>query len=166
MAFICPGSPRARRSGSIRVMDASIAAGLRPGTHDDCPAIESLLVASGLPLDGLSADCPFTVVAVRAGRLVGCANVERYGSSALLRSVLVDAALRGTGIGRSLVETALSGAAGDATRAYLLTETAAGFFGRLGFRQTARTRVPAAVRASVEFTSACPASAIAMTRSL
>jgi amino-acid N-acetyltransferase len=144
----------------------SIAARLRPGTPDDFPAIASLLLASGLPLDGLSADRPFAVVAVQAGRLVGCAHVERYGASALLRSVAVDAAVRRTGIGRELVEAALTGPAGDATRAYLLTETAAAFFGRLGFRRTSRNRIPPSVRASVEFTSACPASAIAMTRPL
>src|SRR6266508_4421355 len=141
-------------------MDATIGAGLRPGTPDDFPAIASLLVASGLPLDGLSKDRPFAVVAVRGLRLIGCAHVERHGSSALLRSVAVHPAIRGSGLGRTLVETALSAAAGDATRAYLLTETAAGFFGRLGFRRTSRRRVPASVRASVEFMSACPESAI------
>ncbi len=166
MALSGHGSSGPGRSGSIRVVDASIAAGLRPGTPDDFPAIASLLLASDLPLDGLSADRPFAVVAVRAGRLIGCADVLRYGSSALLRSVAVDAAVRGTGIGRTLVEAALVDAGGDATRAYLLTETAAGFFGRLGFRRTSRRRVSPLVRASVEFTSACPASAIAMTRPL
>jgi amino-acid N-acetyltransferase len=147
-------------------VEASIAAGLRPGTPDDFPAIASLLLASGLPLDGLSADRPFAVVAETAGRLIGCAAVERCGSSVLLRSVAVDAAVRGTGIGTRLVETALAGAAGSATQAYLLTESASGFFDRLGFRRTSRRLVPAPVRASVEFSSACPASAIAMTRSL
>ena len=147
-------------------MDGSVAAGLRPGTPDDFPAIASLLSSCGLPLDGLSADRPFAVVAESAGRLIGCAAVERYGPSALLRSVAVDAAVRGTGIGTELVEAALAGAAGSATQAYLLTESAASFFGRLGFRRTSRRLIPAPVRASVEFTSACPASAIAMTRPL
>jgi len=165
MAFVPTDRRGPRRSGSIRVVDASIAAGLRPGTADDFPAIASLLLVSGLPLDGLSADRPFAVVAVSADRLIGCADVERYGSSALLRSVAVDPTVRGSGIGRRLVEAALSNPA-DLTQVYLLTETAGGFFGRLGFRRTSRSRVPPAVRASVEFTTACPASAIAMTRRL
>jgi N-acetylglutamate synthase-like GNAT family acetyltransferase len=135
---------------------------LRAGAEADFPAICALLRSSGLPLDGLSGDRPFAVVASQDGRLVGCAQVERYGSHALLRSVAVAPGLRGSGMGRRLVEAALADAVGDATRTFLLTETAAGFFGHLGFRRMSRTRVPASVRASVEFTSACPASATAM----
>jgi amino-acid N-acetyltransferase len=139
---------------------------LRAGADADFPAIRALLQASGLPLDGLSRDRQFAVVASLDGRLVGCAHVERYGSHALLRSVAVDPGLRGGGIGRRLVGAALADAAGDASRTLLLTETAAGFFGRLGFRRISRTRVPASVRASIEFTSACPASATAMSRAM
>jgi amino-acid N-acetyltransferase len=135
---------------------------LRAGVAADFPAICALLQAGGLPLDGLSSDTPFAVVALADGRLVGCAHIERCGSHALLRSVAVDPGLRGSGIGRRLVEAALADAAGRATRTFLLTETAARFFGRLGFRRTPRTRVPSSVRASIEFTSACPASATAM----
>jgi amino-acid N-acetyltransferase len=139
---------------------------LRAGVPADFPAICTLLQANGLPLDGLSRDRPFAVIASLGSRLVGCAHVERYGSHALLRSVAVDPGLRGSGIGRRLVEAALADAAGDARRTFLLTETAAGFFDRLGFRRIPRTRVPALVRASVEFTSACPASATAMSRAM
>jgi amino-acid N-acetyltransferase len=137
---------------------------IRRGTPADFPAISTLLHKSGLPLDGLSADRPFAAVAWHGSRLVGCAQVERYGPHALLRSVAVDADLRGGGIGRRLVEAALADDAENASRTYLLTETASGFFGRLGFRRISRARVPSAVRASVEFTSACPASATAMSR--
>jgi amino-acid N-acetyltransferase len=149
--------------GALRDLSAPAVA-IRPGTPADFSAISALLLANGLPLDGLSADRPFAAVAWRDGRLVGCTDVERYGPHALLRSVAVDADLRGGGIGRRLVETALAVAAKDATRTYLLTESAAGFFGRLGFRRIPRTRVPSTVRASVEFTTACPASATAMSR--
>jgi amino-acid N-acetyltransferase len=44
----------------------------------------------------------------------------------------------------------------------LLTTTAAGFFPRFGFRAVERATVPVALQASVEFRSACPASATAM----
>jgi amino-acid N-acetyltransferase len=139
---------------------------LRAGEPADFPAISALLQSSGLPLDGLSGDHPFAVVASLDDRLVGCAHVERYGPHALLRSVAVDPGLRGSGIGQRLVEAALASAAADGHRTFLLTETAAGFFGRLGFRRIPRTRVPSSVRASIEFTSACPASATAMSRLL
>jgi amino-acid N-acetyltransferase len=48
----------------------------------------------------------------------------------------------------------------------LLTETAAQFFPKIGFVPTSRARIPDVVHASVEFTSACPASAAAFVLSL
>ena len=53
-----------------------------------------------------------------------------------------------------------------ARRAYLLTETADGFFPRFGFRAVSRSEVPAGVRGSVEFVSACPESARTMAADL
>ncbi|MGH7620943.1 MAG: arsenic resistance N-acetyltransferase ArsN2, partial [Gemmatimonadaceae bacterium] len=47
---------------------------------------------------------------------------------------------------------------------YLLTTTAERFFAELGFRTIDRADVPASVRGSVEFTSACPDTAVAMNR--
>jgi amino-acid N-acetyltransferase len=45
---------------------------------------------------------------------------------------------------------------------FLLTETAPVFFGRLGFSDVDRAAVPDTIRATVEFASACPASARVM----
>src|SRR2546426_9100157 len=47
---------------------------------------------------------------------------------------------------------------------YLLTETAGGFFPRFGFRAIPRDAVDPAVQRSVEFTSACPTSALVMVK--
>src|SRR5438309_1003350 len=47
-----------------------------------------------------------------------------------------------------------------------LVETAAAFFPKLGFRPIARSEVVQAVLESPEFTTACPASAVVMARSL
>ncbi len=49
---------------------------------------------------------------------------------------------------------------------FLLTETAAHFFPRFGFRAISRGEVPESVRASLEFTTACPKSALVMERAL
>jgi amino-acid N-acetyltransferase len=49
---------------------------------------------------------------------------------------------------------------------FLLTTTAEKFFPRFGFEQIAREDVPPSVQASVEFTSACPTSAIVMRKRL
>lgn len=135
---------------------------LRPAAPADLPAIHDLLSRSALPLAGVDQHLQI-VVADEGGRLVGCAGLERYGASVLLRSVAVDEARRGQGLGQRLAAEALALARRDgAATAFLLTETAAGFFPKLGFAAVDRAEVPDEVRQSVEFTSACPASALVM----
>ena len=87
--------------------------------------------------------------------------------SALLRSVVVRPDWKGRRLGVALVTAAL-GRAGEAgaSEALLLTTTAERWFPRLGFEVTGRADVPEAVRQSVEFTEACPASAVVMRRRL
>ena len=89
--------------------------------------------------------------------------MELYGPAALLRSLAVTATRRGEGLGRRLTLAALALARRQGVdRVYLLTETAEGFFARFGFEPVERAAVDPAVKRSVEFTSACPASAVAM----
>lgn len=135
---------------------------LRPATPADLPSIHDLLSRATLPLAGVDEHLR-VVVADEGGRIVGCAGLERYGASVLLRSVAVDAASRGQGLGQRLAAETLAVARRDgAATAFLLTETAATFFPKLGFAPVDRAEVPAEVRQSVEFTSACPASALVM----
>ena len=47
---------------------------------------------------------------------------------------------------------------------YLLTTMAERYFPSFGFRQVGRESVPADLRATAEFQSACPASAVVMCR--
>lgn len=131
--------------------------------QSDIPAILALLEQSGLPQEGF-AEHVASALAARAGeRIVGSAALELYGNSALLRSVAVDSQLRGQGLGQQLTRAALDLAHvhGVAT-VYLLTETAGGFFPRFGFRPVERSAVDPAVRQSIEFTSACPSSALVL----
>ena len=134
---------------------------------DDLGPIERLLVASGLPLDGARDAFATGVVARQRGEIVGAAAVEPFGHAGLLRSVVVEPALRGTGIGGTLVESSemLAHDLGiDAL--YLLTETAERWFERRGYRAIERDVVPEAVRGSIEFTTACSTTAVAMWRTL
>jgi amino-acid N-acetyltransferase len=132
----------------------------RPG---DWPHLATLLQNSGLPLDGLEDHLPATIVARDATSILGCAALELYGTDALLRSVAVAAEHRGRGLGEALTAAAIAMAHQRGVRAiYLLTETAERFFPRFGFEETTRDAVPARVKQSVEFTTACPASATAM----
>ena len=129
----------------------------------ELPQVLELLKEGSLPPDGLEEQLSTTLVARLEGRVVGSAALELYGPAALLRSVVVRRDLRGTGLGHRLTEAALQLSRElGAEEAYLLTETAELFFPRFGFRQIPRSQVPASVRRSVEFTSACPAGARAM----
>jgi amino-acid N-acetyltransferase len=127
----------------------------------------ALLERAGLPRDGLSPALADFIVAERDGGVVGAVGLEVYGSAALLRSAVVDPALRGTGLGARLIEQVLDHARLRGSRdVYLLTTTAERWFPRFGFTLVAREAVPAAVRGSVEFREACPASAAVMWKTL
>ena len=135
--------------------------------EQDLPAVRRLLEMQQLPLDGVGEHLATMVVAKDGNRLLGAAAVELYADGALLRSVVVDPDVRGRGLGRSLTEAAL-GVAKDrgVGAAFLLTTTAENFFPKCGFEKIARDDVPASVQESVEFKSACPASAVVMRKRL
>lgn len=136
---------------------------IRPAHTPDLAAVEGLLRASALPLDGVSAHFTTFVVAEAGAHLVGSAGLEIYGTCALLRSVAVHESARRNGVGASLTLAALERAVErGVVDVYLLTTTATGFFSKHGFERIGREEVPSSVRGSVEFTTACPASAIAM----
>jgi N-acetylglutamate synthase-like GNAT family acetyltransferase len=135
---------------------------VRKAEAADYARITRLLTDAALPLDGLSGHQNFLVLC-RDGGVLGCAAIERYGQYGLLRSVALESHERRHGLGRRLVQEALQQArrAGIA-EVVLLTTTAAPFFARLGFHAIRRDAVPAPLRASVEFQSACPETAAVM----
>jgi amino-acid N-acetyltransferase len=133
----------------------------------DRASVEALLAAAGLPLDGVAAAFETGLVARADGAVVAAAAIEPYGTAGLLRSVVVDPRVRGTGLGRRIVAASERLATELGIRElYLLTETAADWFPRLGYRAVERASLPAAIRNSTEFTSACATTALAMTRRL
>jgi amino-acid N-acetyltransferase len=138
-----------------------------PAEEEDLPAVRQLLTAAHLPLDGVEAQLPTMVVARDGSGVVGAAAVELYADGALLRSVVVSPRAQGHGLGHLLTEAALEIAKRrNLKAAFLLTTTAERFFPKLGFEQISRAEVPQSVQASVEFQSACPASATVMRKRL
>lgn len=136
-------------------------------TANDGPSILQLLRHAELPVDGLLDHIDTAFVARDDGRVVGCAALEVYEGGALLRSVAVAPAVQGRGIGRRLTEAAITLAESLGVSAvYLLTTSAERYFPKLAFVPITRAQVPASVQESVEFRSACPASAIVMRRTL
>ncbi len=140
---------------------------IEPAAQGDLPAVQQLLGSQQLPLDDLDSHVATMVVAKRDGEVVGAAAVELYVDGALLRSVVVSPPFQGRGLGRVLTEAALDIAWSRGARvAFLLTTTAERFFPRLGFTRITRAEVPHSVLTSVEFQSACPASATVMRKLL
>ena len=136
---------------------------IEAATPADLPAVHALLDRHRLPLDGVDDHVDSMVLAREGARVVGAAALEVYADGALLRSVAVDPTVQGSGVGQQLTEAALRMAQTRGVDAvFLLTTTAERFFPRFGFERIDRGDVPASVQQSVEFRSACPASAIVM----
>lgn len=141
------------------------AARVRPAAPDDLPAVEQLLTASGLPLDGVRDAFGTFVVAEAGNDLVGVAGLEVCCDNALLRSVAVRPEWRSHGVGRALVERVIADAEARGLHAlYLLTTTAERYFPSFGFHTISREEVPEEIRATVEFREACCATATVMCR--
>jgi amino-acid N-acetyltransferase len=129
----------------------------------DLGPICALLAANDLPTNGVAEALGYTLVARSGEEVAGCVALEVYGPYALLRSLAVAESKRGKGLGMQLSRALLELAAQlSITQLYLLTETAANFFPRLGFRPVDRSRIPAEVLEAEEFTTLCPVSALAM----
>ena len=141
---------------------------IRRATTSDLPGVERLLIASSLPVDGVKEAIGDFLVAEQDDALVGVVGLETCcDEHALLRSTAVAPEWRSRGLGRLLVERAIADAEVRGFHAlWLLTTTAERYFPSFGFTKTTREAVPREVRASVEFTSACPASATVMTLGL
>jgi amino-acid N-acetyltransferase len=135
----------------------------RSATNADLTEIAELLTSADLPLAGVEMHLSGFLLAFRSDSLAGCGALERYGETALLRSVAVAPALRNTGLGTEMVARLLENARETGTRSVLLlTTTASNYFERFGFQTISRAEVPLPVLASAEFQGACPASATLM----
>jgi amino-acid N-acetyltransferase len=145
--------------------DASVT--IRPATDADRPAIEALLTASHLPIEGVSNTLCSFLVAVSNENLVATVGLEHCGKYGLLRSTAVAPEWRSRGIARRLVERIVAEAEQRGLNAlYLLTTTAETYFPSFGFQVTTRVTVPDEIRATREFQGACPESATVMCLSL
>ena len=140
---------------------------IRTAEEKDLPEVLSLLGRADLPTAGVADAFSHFIVAESEGRLIGAVGLELYGGSALLRSAAVQESWRGSGVGRVLVDRALDLARQHRIEdVYLLTTTAEHYFPKFGFACVSRDAVAEEVRSSVEFQTACPASAVVMRKIL
>jgi len=125
------------------------------------------LRSANLPAEDLRDEAIFFFRLDDAAGPLGWAAVEPHGRDGLLRSVLVAGHGRGRGVGTDLVSRVMRAAADEGVeRLWLLTETAAPFFARLGFALSERDDAPPAIRQASEFRHVCPASADCMAQDL
>lgn len=121
------------------------------------PQLETLLIENKLPADDLFEQADCFVGMFDGGRLLAAAGLEDAGDYALLRSLVVHADYRGRGYADALCRNLLERAcAGHKTAVYLLTESAAAYFEKIGFVALPRGRVPAEIAHTRQFASLCP----------
>lgn len=95
--------------------------------------------------------------------LVACVGLEMFGDIALLRSLAVRRNSAHKGVGSKLVNFILKESSAKKLKSlFLLTETAAPFFEKLGFITIERNSVPDAIQCSKEFSELCADTAVCM----
>jgi N-acetylglutamate synthase-like GNAT family acetyltransferase len=138
-----------------------------PASPQDLIAIRALLERSGLPTTDLQSAQPEFAVIRENGQVIAAGALQRFGPSALLRSVVVAPDRRGSGLGQAVVrELERIACAARISRLVLLTQSAGEFFARQGYQVIERGTAPQDMQGSEEFRSLCPGSATCMTKSL
>lgn len=134
-----------------------------PGTNQLQKIIE-LLRVSELPIEDLNdQDLSLFLVAGEGNCVEAVGGLQRFGDSALLRSVATSESSRGRGLARKIVEELERVAVSQGIRElYLLTESAGRYFESLNYEIRSRDVVPQSIQGSHQFSSLCPVSAIVM----
>jgi amino-acid N-acetyltransferase len=132
---------------------------------EDLAQVLTLLRDASLPTEGVEEHFANFLVAVDGeGNAVGAIGMEQYADgTGLLRSAVVHASLRNSGIGSRLYEELIKAARqAGMKRIILLTTTAEKYFARKGFKSIARLSITGPVTTSPEFLGACPETATCM----
>jgi len=136
---------------------------MRRARGEDLPIIEQLLREASLPVDGVRSNLEHFFVTEQEGVAVGVIGLEVYGDTGLLRSLAVRSSERRQGLGSFLYRSLLQEARQIGIHhLLLLTTTAEKYFAARGFRRIAREKISGEVTRSVEFTGACPSTAVCM----
>lgn len=141
---------------------------IRPGVAADLAIVQVWLTTAGLPVEDLTPDhMNDFLVAVVDARSAGMIGLEQFDKLGLLRSLVVDPAARGDGMGRQLVVALEAHAAArGVTELWLLTIDAEAYFLKLGYEIMERDRAPNVIRETDEFSSLCPGDAVLMRKCL
>jgi amino-acid N-acetyltransferase len=140
---------------------------IQKADKQDFNAICQLLAANNLPTTDLNPLLENFFIAVDENEITGVIGMDKYGDDGLLRSAVVKAPHRNTGIAAALVNQLFDDAIQQGVTAlYLITNTAPAYFEKKGFKEINREGVPATVLQSKEFNGLCPESSVIMYRKL
>jgi len=138
----------------------------RKATTADLKVIRELLSASKLPSDDCDEHIENFIVVEDKGKIIGTGGLELCGANGLVRSIAVTPEYRGNGIAREIYRQIEDKAYDSGIRAlYLLTESATGYFKKLGFVVKDRSGIPDAIKQTRQFRELCPSSATIMCHS-
>jgi len=121
---------------------------MRPhhATENDQPEVEALLRASSLSVEGIHDRIRQYIVARDKAGLLGCAGIERYGTTSVLRGLAVAQRARCAGLGELLISAIVADLRQTGVESILLqTTNATGYFERLGFRSINVSDLPPSV---------------------
>lgn len=127
-----------------------------------------LLATCNLPRSDLATSKAPQFFGIRSEMgLTAVVGLERFGNVALLRSLAVAPAHRGLGLAAQLVAHLERVARNQGIdHLYLLTDSAAALFAKLGYLPMARSAAPPAIRATPQFSGLCPASSAFLHKAL
>ncbi|MEX0873757.1 MAG: GNAT family N-acetyltransferase [Actinomycetota bacterium] len=136
---------------------------IRPAVPAETGRIHELLAQASLPVDGLRIEDAIVAIDDNTNTVSGVVALERFGSAAMLRSLVVEPSHRNEGLGRQLVIAALEVARwSGADEIHLFTEDAQSFFTKFGFVAVSGKLTRASVPDSPLVTGTCCSTATAM----
>jgi len=121
-----------------------------------------------LPVDDLGGEGQryFTLVDA-GGAAFGHGGIEGAGADQLIRSLIIYPAMRGKGMGRTLMRLLERQAKENgAQRVWLLTPDPEKYFARLRYKAVDRAQAPKAITRTKQFAKLCPASAKLMVKEM
>jgi amino-acid N-acetyltransferase len=140
---------------------------IEPAAAEDFSSVCALLESEQLPVSDLRKDMEHFFLAIVGDTTVGSIGLDPYGTSGLLRSMIVLPEFRKMGIAAHLVETLETHAKRQSiNELFLITNTAEHFFSKMGFRKIQRDQLPDNVASSAEFNGLCPTSSSIMKKSI
>ncbi|ULQ51814.1 arsenic resistance N-acetyltransferase ArsN2 [Flavihumibacter fluvii] len=140
---------------------------IEPAAAEDFSSVCALLESEQLPISDLRKDMKHFFLAIIGETTVGAIGLDPYGSAGLLRSMIVLPGYRHMGIAAYLVETLETHAKQQAIKElFLITNTAEGFFTKMGFNKISKDQLPVTVASSAEFNGLCPASSSIMKKAM